>query len=100
MNSAPDIQYFPASGVWHKPARAARADIVLHGAGSGGMTRAVIADRGENIISANGTGSIQVFSFAADELPDEVKVTVGRGGQPDGRDGYALVVTHLAGTDD
>lgn len=104
MNSAPVIQYFPASGVWHKPAGAARVDIVLHGAdGGGGMTRAVIADRGENVIGADGTsgsppgqrGSLLAFSFNAYELPDEVKVTIGISSRPDGGDGYALIITHL-----
>jgi hypothetical protein len=101
MNSAPDIQYFPASGIWDKPRGAVRVDIVLHGADGGSLTRAVIADHGHNVIDANGTtqasqrGSILAFSYGADELPDTVKVTVGKGGRPGGRDGYALVITHL-----
>lgn len=36
--------------------------------------------------------------MADDQLtaPKTVKVTVGKGGRPGGRDGYALIVTHLA----
>ncbi|HMG61658.1 MAG TPA: hypothetical protein VK599_01805 [Streptosporangiaceae bacterium] len=36
--------------------------------------------------------------MADDQLtaPDTVEVEVGKGGRPGGRDGYALVVTHLA----
>lgn len=94
----PDIQYFARSRTWYKPPRAVRADIILQGAGGGGsMTAAVIASRGENVVHAGGgqDGEITVRSIPASQLPDEVPVTVGTGGEPGGRDGYACIITHL-----
>lgn len=77
-----DVQVFPANGVWFKPDRAVRTDIVLQG-GDGG---------------AGEPGSVFTGSFSADELPDTVEVAIGDGGLPAGTDGYALVVTVLRGT--
>jgi hypothetical protein len=42
-----------------------------------------------------------VQSFAADDLPDQMEITVGKGGRGagnagDGADGYALVITNVA----
>ena len=73
--SAPDIQYFGSDGTWTKPPGAVRADVVIQGAGGG--------------------GAITVRSIPAGNLPDEITVTIGKGGRPGGRDGYALIVTHL-----
>jgi hypothetical protein len=46
--------------------------------------------------SSGEPGDIRVSSFDAADLPDTVEVEVGKGGRPGGRDGYALIVTHLA----
>jgi len=104
--TTPDIQYFAASGTWTKPERAVRVDVVLQGAGGGGgpymnVGAATSAYLGR-LMNPNGyavsngePGEIRVSSFAASDLPETVVVTVGRGGRPGGRDGYALIVTHL-----
>lgn len=41
-------------------------------------------------------GGIRVSSFDAADVADTVEIEVGKGGRPGGRDGYALIVTHLA----
>jgi hypothetical protein len=87
--SRPDIQYFDRSGVWTKPPRAVRADVILQGAGGGA------AFWGQAALRPGKDGAITVQSIPAGELPAEVPVTVGRGGRPGGRDGYALIITHL-----
>ena len=96
MSTTPDIQYFPASGTWVKPEGAIRSDVVICGPGAGGA----LAFSGK--VGQDGDdGEITVQSFAADDLPAELAVTVGKGGRGagmagDGADGYALVITHLA----
>ena len=87
----PDIQYFGRSGTWVKPAGAVRADVILQGGGGGA------AFRGQAALQPGKDGMITVSSIPADELPAEVTVTVGHGGRPGGRDGYALIITHLSG---
>jgi hypothetical protein len=109
----PDIQYFGESGTWVKPVGTVRVDIVLQGAGAGSVptalsgsttfTRAHLGRRvnPNGIQASNGEpGEIRVSSWDADDLDDTVAVTAGKGGRPGGRDGYALVVTHLAGSPD
>ena len=98
-----------------KPAGAVRVDVVLQGAGGGyslpfttagqsaydaQFTRAHLGRRvnRNGILASNGeAGEIRVSSWAADDLDDMVEVTIGRGGRPGGRDGYALIITHLDG---
>ena len=99
MSSKPDIQYFAEDGTWVKPAGAARVDVIVQGGQAGGSTRADLGRRvnPNGIVCSNGeTGEIRVSSWDADDLDDLVPVEVGKGGRPGGRDGYALVVTHLA----
>jgi hypothetical protein len=89
--SKPDIQYFAEDGTWVKPPGAVRADIVLQAGDAGAVTGAgpVCAVRGAD-------GELTVRAIPADDLPHEVQIEIGRGGRPGGRDGYALIVTHLA----
>jgi hypothetical protein len=95
----PDIQYFDSDGTWVKPLGAIRSDIVLQAGGSGGAVGiSYETDTGLAGLTYPGgeDGGITAQSIPAADLPDEVSVVVGFGGRPGGRDGYALMVTHLA----
>ena len=91
--SKPDIQYFDSDGTWTKPPRAVRVDVVLQAAGGGGAV--YFEPRGTGAGIHGEDGEITVQSFAAAGLPPSMDVTIGKGGRPGGRDGYALIVTHL-----
>lgn len=86
--SAPTIQYFGESDTWTRPDGAVRADVVVCAAGGGGSA----AGRGEN-------GEIQVKTFWAPDIPPQMEIEIGHGGRGtpgygDGRDGYAVIITH------
>jgi hypothetical protein len=87
----PEIQYFAESGTWVKPVAAVAVDVMLCAA-AGGL--ALGYGGGKYMIGTD--GELTVRRFPAGELPAEVTVTVGKGGRPGGRDGYALIITHLA----
>lgn len=86
----PDIQYFASSGTWVKPERAVAVDVM---AMSGGAGAGLSADGN---VTDGEDGKLEAHRYLADDLPAELEVEVGRGGRPGGRDGYALIVTHLA----
>jgi len=84
----PDIQYFAESRTWVKPAGAVRVDIMLQGGGGGAVP--VVGPK------IGLPGELMASSHDAALLPETVEVQIGKGGRPGGRDGYALIVTHLA----
>lgn len=108
--TSPDIQYFGEDGTWVKPAGAARVDVVARGGDGGSAMGGKGGDGGgatyidclatpDAIAShappGRSAGTLSVLSYTAGELPGEVTVTIGKGGRPDGRDGYVVIITHL-----
>jgi hypothetical protein len=91
----PDLQYFEADGMWVKPPGAVRVDIVLQAAGGGASSVTADGLQGGVHVRGGRDGEIKVQSIPASLLPNLVSVTIGKGGRPGGRDGYALVITHL-----
>ncbi len=119
--SKPDIQRFDRDSIWRKPPGAVRVDVTLKGGdagteatlhtyighGRGGSGAGYLAE--SSSVAASGYAVVRslgksvpatkaeavTHSFAADDLPDEVAVEIGKGGRPGGRDGYARIVTHL-----
>ena len=77
---------------------------VMNGAGgAGGRGGATVADVGPRLsacgsIGTSDLGELKAVFYPADSLPDVMPVEVGKGGRPGGRDGYALIVTHLEET--
>ena len=71
--------------------------------GAGGRGGATVADVGPRLsacgwIGTSDLGELKAVFYPADSLPDVMPVEVGKGGRPGGRDGYALIVTHLQET--
>lgn len=91
----PDIQYFAQDGTWTKPEGAERVDVLARG-GTGITFYTPDGEEGAQEIYSR----LMATSFAAAELPDTVEITIGKGGRPGGRDGYALIVTHLTNDED
>ena len=116
----PDVQHFTEDGTWVKPPGAVRVDVTIKGGdgesggpglrggaggtvtlagslgaaggggGAGGCSFGTLTVRP----GPGGTGETVTKSFAADDLPDRMPVTVGQPG------GFASVVTHLNGGTD
>jgi hypothetical protein len=110
QNSDPAIRFFREDGTWFKPAGAVRVDVVLRGGDGGSPTGTRGGDGGgasytsaliiptDSVLypdPAGRHGRFGVMSYAAEDLPDQLQVTVGKGGRPDGQDGYVLIITHL-----
>lgn len=90
MSTAPVIQYFTENATWVKPEGAVRVDVMACPGGGGG-----------GFLTDGQDGEVQVKTFPADAIPDEIQIEIGRGGRGvmmggDGADGYVLVLTHLA----
>ena len=75
MSDDTNVQSFHEDGTWDKPARARTVDVTVLAACAGdGLTAS-----GERIPGAEGEAIMR--TYAADELPDHLSVTIGRGGR-------------------
>ncbi len=92
-----DVQVFVKSGVWKKPPRAVRAEVVVRGAGAGSSIT-------DGKISPGNEGEVTVKEIRASDLPETAQVQIGDGGPaallgclqgPKGHRGYAVVINHL-----
>jgi hypothetical protein len=113
--TGPDIQRFDRDGTWVKPPGAVRVEVTLKGGdgGTGGPGLRGGAGGGVTIAGSlgaagggggagtltpagagtpGGKGETVTRSFAADDLPGLLEITVGR------RGGFASVITHLEQT--
>jgi hypothetical protein len=90
-----DIRVYESDGLWAKPPGAVDVEVIARG-GDGGSTDTYW---GHEVTSTPGAkGVVTAVSLTAAELPDELHVTVGKGGRPDGRDGYVVIITHCEET--
>lgn len=94
-----NIQGFTMDGTWLKPVNAIRVDVIVQSSGAGGTCQ----QRG-------GAGERRLISYDASALPDQLPITVGRGGgggrcanpecpvcinpaNNEGSDGYVVIIT-------
>jgi hypothetical protein len=109
-----DVQLFREDGTWIKPPGAVTVDVILAGTDAGGyQTGHGVAASGKSSDLLFRRGEISAVVLRADELPDQMPVTVGAAGRGTGgsgsspglltfsrsappRDGLAVIITHLA----
>lgn len=96
-----NIQGFTRDGIWCKPDNAGRVDVIVQSSGAGGTCQ----QRGSD-------GERRLISYDAAGLPDQMPITVGRGGgggkcanaecpictnpqNNEGNDGYVVIITSI-----
>ncbi len=85
-------------GVGTGPAGQSSGATVIGGSGGGASHIGDYPRHASAAASSHGSGTpgtLSVVRLDADDLPDTVEVTVGKGGRPGGRDGYALIIAHV-----